>query len=61
MSERRYILLKPCMACNREKGHVACDLCCKIENAEREAGTKPSPELRGEDYAERVYGIEYAR
>jgi hypothetical protein len=39
-----YILLKPCLACNRLAGWDACRACCLAEDAERAVG-QPSPEL----------------
>lgn len=50
----RYELRVPCLACNREVGAVACELCSRIEQAERRAGNyPPSPQLRRlPDYVE---------
>jgi hypothetical protein len=41
-----YALLVACMACNREIGEHACDLCAKIEYAERSVTGTVSPQLR---------------
>ena len=43
-SQSTYALNVACMACNREPGFLVCDLCRRIEDAERAVG-KPSPQL----------------
>lgn len=40
----KYVLLIPCLACNREAGEPLCVLCSLIEDAERKVG-HGSPEV----------------
>jgi hypothetical protein len=42
---QRYVLKSACLACNREIHWPACDLCCRIEYAERSVTGRASPEL----------------
>jgi hypothetical protein len=39
-----YVLLVACLACNREPGMPPCELCTRMERAERAVG-RGSPEL----------------
>jgi hypothetical protein len=42
---RVYVLNVDCLACMRMAAQDACLLCCQIEDAERQAGRLPSPQL----------------
>lgn len=44
-----YVLTVRCDACNREPGMTPCDLCARIEDAEREATGVESPQLVATD------------
>jgi hypothetical protein len=41
----RFVLVKPCLACNREAGTMACLLCAKWEIAERDSTGEKSSQL----------------